>query len=512
MKNMKWLVGAWLMACGMILMPACSDDDNNVEAPVFPEKVEEISLESPGEKAALAFSANAEWTLTSSKLWCQFVSEGGNKPMLVGAPGEQQVELVITDDIWDFETATAEVSLNMAGVSKVVAKVSRAPRSIQIVGYDEEHPFKISYSAGLGESSATLELDVNFDWELNKEGIPEWLEIKDLPLKGYAGRKAEIKMEVKAEAKVSKQEGRFTFLQQKTGKACSFPVLFSGMGAEDFETSLTPVWNWTVSKDGTQYAAGSITEDNPTEMNDFPLNIQVAAKDNQYKVVRLVKGQYGLVEPDPWSGNEFFKVEDDGKGHLTIPAFDENSKQEREGYILVFPIEVYKNKLQENVENALDNDYTEINSEYEQYIIWNFKQEGVGQEASTFEVKAFGYLPLECLPGDGGTGLGEVITGNTGVMSENIYHVKVTPETYLQINPKLSLTQWNPGEMGMSGMTIMNMQGEDFSDAWYPSMNSAEEFVVEGTANETMMVAFPDYSMGFPMPAKALLIIVEPGE
>lgn len=506
MKNMKRLVGTWLMVCGMILLPACSDDDNKVVAPVFPENVEEIALESPGEKALLAFNANTEWTLTSSKLWCQFVSKDGNKAMLVGAPGKQQVELVITDDIWDFEVATAEVSLNMGGISQVVARVSRAPRNIQIEGYNENTPFKINYSAGLGESSAILELDANFDWELNQKGIPEWLEIKDLPLKGHAGRKVEIKMEVKSEAKVSKQEGRFTFLQQKTGKACSFPVLFSGMGAEDFETSLTPVWNWTVSEDGTQYAAGSITEDNPTEMNDFPLNIQVAAKDNQYKVVRLVKGQMGLVEPGPWSGNEFFKIEDDGKGHLTIGAFEKNTGKEREGYVLVFPSEVYKKKLQGNVDNALSDDLMDINSEYEQYIIWNFKQEGSAESGTGFEVLLSGYEPIGCKIGDGGTNFKNILIGEYSVPEKNIYSVDIESGSYIQISPKLTPEQWG-GDL--KDLTFASDKEPDLSEDWEPAVASDHCFAVSGSPSKTMYIVFIDKSSGVPLPVKALVIVVD---
>ena len=39
MKNIKWLLGAFSMLLAMTTFTACSDDDDKLEVPVFPESV-----------------------------------------------------------------------------------------------------------------------------------------------------------------------------------------------------------------------------------------------------------------------------------------------------------------------------------------------------------------------------------------------------------------------------------------------------------------------------------------
>lgn len=510
MKNMKWLTGACLLACGLVLLPACSDDENEAVAPVFPDKVEEIALSAAGETAELAFTANTDWTLTSSRLWCKFVSGEESLPMLIGGAGEQLVQVVVTDDVWGFEAATAEIALNMEGQSQVIAKITRNAKGLVIEGYDNEHPVNIAYNGGQSGSQTTVSLNANFDWELSAEGLPEWLAVDDLPLKGFAGRPSDIVLKVTKEAKVSEQNGILTLKQQETGATYAFPVKYAGMGDKDFETSLTNVWNWNVAKEGDIYWAGSLTGDDDTPKESFPLQVEIAIKDYDYQLVRLFddgKGG-GLMEPVLGNGGDFFTVEDNDKGLLSIPAFKENTGGERSGYILAFPRYVYEEELKFNVENAITEDWTAIRPEYEQYIVWNFTQQGNQVAATGFEVLLSGYLPLECLQGDGGTGYGEMITGNTSVQPDQIFHVKVQAGKSVQVNPKLTAEQWNPEVNGLNGVTIMSMEGEDLTEQWNPNM-PGENYVLEGPVNKTMFIAFPDFSAGYPMPCKALLIIVE---
>lgn len=511
MKNMKWFTGACLLACGLAFLPACSDDENEAVAPVFPDKVEEIVLSAAGETAELAFTANADWTLTSSRLWCKFVSGEESLPMLVGGAGEQNVQVVITDDVWGFEEATAEVALNMGGQSQVIAKITRNAKGLVIEGYDNEHPVEITYVGGQSGSQTTISLNANFDWELSAEGLPEWLSVDDLPLKGFAGRPSDIVLKVTKEAKVSAQSGILTLKQLETGATYAFPVNYAGMGDKDFETSLRNVWNWNVAKEGDIYWAGYLTGDDDTAKESFPLQVEIATKDYDYQLVRLFddgKGN-GLKEPDQWNGGDFFTVEDNGKGLLSIPAFSENTGGERSGYILAFPRYVYETELQNSVDNALIEDMTAIKTEYEQYIVWNFTQQGNQVAATGFEVLRSGYESLECLQGDGGTGYGEMISEATQVPVDQIFHVKVQAGDFLQVNPKLTVEQWNPEVNGMNGMMIMSMEGEDFTEQWNPGMTMGGSFSVDGTVNKTMFISFSDFSAGYPMPCKALIIIVE---
>lgn len=380
MKNIKLFAGICMFVSALAFLSACSDDDNGDVAPVFPDKVEELSLTTAGETAEFSFTANTDWTLTSSKLWCKFVSEGENMVMLYGPAGEQNVKVIVTDDIWDFEAATAEISLNMGDESKVIAKITRGAKGLVINGYDDEHPLNISYGYSQDGIKATMTMDANFDWELTENGVPEWLTVEDLPLKGFAGRSSEITFVVRNDAKVSAQTGVISFNQIGTGELRSFPVSYAGMGDRDIEISLGGnVWNWIVSQDGKLYWQGSITEGVEVEKNDLPMDVEIATKDNKYHIVKLVHGDESLEEP---FRNEYFWVENNGKGNISILEFLPNSADEREGFILAIPNFVYENELDNDINNLLDEyDKYSIKYEYGQYVVWNFKQEGKQEES-----------------------------------------------------------------------------------------------------------------------------------
>lgn len=102
-----------------------------------------------------------------------------------------------------------------------------------------------------------------------------------------------------------------------------------------------------------------------------------------------------------------------------------------------------------------------------------------------------------------------MISEATQVPVDQIFHVKVQAGDFLQVNPKLTVEQWNPEVNGMNGMMIMSMEGEDFTEQWNPGMTMGGSFSVDGTVNKTMFISFSDFSAGYPMPCKALIIIVE---
>lgn len=60
----------------MTTFTACSDDDDKLEVPVFPESVVLNCQPGENESAELVFTANQPWTLASSKLWCKFSVDG----------------------------------------------------------------------------------------------------------------------------------------------------------------------------------------------------------------------------------------------------------------------------------------------------------------------------------------------------------------------------------------------------------------------------------------------------
>ena len=42
MKNIKWLLGAFSMLLAMTTFTACSDDDDKLEVPVFPDLPQQV--------------------------------------------------------------------------------------------------------------------------------------------------------------------------------------------------------------------------------------------------------------------------------------------------------------------------------------------------------------------------------------------------------------------------------------------------------------------------------------
>lgn len=58
MKNIKWLLGAFSMLLAMTTFTACSDDDDKLEVPVFPESVVLNCQPGENESAELVFTAN----------------------------------------------------------------------------------------------------------------------------------------------------------------------------------------------------------------------------------------------------------------------------------------------------------------------------------------------------------------------------------------------------------------------------------------------------------------------
>ena len=56
MKNIKWLLGAFSMLLAMTTFTACSDDDDKLEVPVFPESV--VLNCQPGENESIDITYN----------------------------------------------------------------------------------------------------------------------------------------------------------------------------------------------------------------------------------------------------------------------------------------------------------------------------------------------------------------------------------------------------------------------------------------------------------------------
>lgn len=142
------------MVLAMILgiaFTGCSDDsDTPSVTPEFPA-LTEITCNA-GETKELSFEANADWTLTSNKGWCQFENDGIPATVTYGKAGEQNIQIIISP--FQETGDVAEISLKIGEQSQVICKIScneKVYADLVIKDeegntYDAEHPLVIKGS------------------------------------------------------------------------------------------------------------------------------------------------------------------------------------------------------------------------------------------------------------------------------------------------------------------------------------------------------------------------------
>lgn len=503
-RNIKEFTWACVLGCTVTFLPACSDDNETPVVPEFPDNKEALSFQTAGEQE-LTFTANTNWTLSSSKLWCKFKSGEENVQSLIGIAGKQTVTVVVDETLWGLEDATAELKLTMSGQTQTIATVTRGAQSMSIEGLE-----KVTVVYNSTDLTTALTVKANFDWELKAESLPKWMEGGELPRKGYAGRTYNIPVSVKKEyVPFAQTEGNMIFFRSETEETISIPAEYTGMPEDAIEISAPErAYGWSVSADGTVYSQGSLAGED-TEKLAFPMDIQVMTKNNEYVVVRFVGSSNGLVTPDPWSGNDFFSVEDNGNGQLVMNAPSANTGAAREAFVLIVPKEVYES-LGGSPDNMLDQTtWDDIKPEYQRYVVFSFTQEAGNTASGGFKIKLQGWQDVECLPADDTISeYAMMVSGATGISMENIYYTKVSSNFY-QVAPQLTTEQWNPMRDGTNGITIMAFDGTDYKENWSLSMSMDGEYAMEGMVEKDMFISFSDMSQGWPMPAKALIFIVE---
>lgn len=136
MKNMPMrLIGALALVL-MVVFNSCKEDDG-VITPVFPE-LKETSGQ-PGDTLEIAFNANLDWSILSSKGWCKFVNGEFPEITASGKAGEQSLKVAISDADWNYQTNDeAELKLTMMDMSQVIYKVTRAKKEYQNLTITDE--------------------------------------------------------------------------------------------------------------------------------------------------------------------------------------------------------------------------------------------------------------------------------------------------------------------------------------------------------------------------------------
>lgn len=194
MKTMKNILSMKLMSllvmCVMVAFSSCTEDEDGVVEPTFPE-LKELSG-NVGQILDLTFSANVDWTMKSNVAWCKFVNGEFLESTASGKAGDQTLKVqILSDESWNSETEdVAELSLTMGETTQVVYKITRGKKVGQgliitdVDGneYNAETPLTIKGS-GLREASIDSVFTVvtaSADMEVGITEMPAWLYVKNI--------------------------------------------------------------------------------------------------------------------------------------------------------------------------------------------------------------------------------------------------------------------------------------------------------------------------------------------
>lgn len=194
MKTMKNILSMKLMSllvmCVMVAFSSCTEDEDGVVEPTFPE-LKELSG-NVGQILDITFSANVDWTMKSNVAWCKFVNGEFLESTASGKAGDQTLKVqILSDESWNSETEdVAELSLTMGETTQVVYKITRGKKVGQGLiitdadgkEYNAETPLTIKGS-GLREASIDSVFTVvtaSADMEVGITEMPAWLYVKNI--------------------------------------------------------------------------------------------------------------------------------------------------------------------------------------------------------------------------------------------------------------------------------------------------------------------------------------------
>lgn len=500
MKTTYTFTKLFLLVAIFFAAVSCSENEKEVVVePEFPEE-EVVSSVTPNGETVLTFSANMNWEVTSSAIWCKFAN---GSTSMKGEAGDISLSLTITEDAWSVEESVVEITLKMGSEEKVIAKYTRAGKTPVITNadgeeYGEENPIALAYTNN--GVSGSFSFIANYDWEIKDENLPEWLKISEnnSQMGGNAGESVLVTFEVAKNFWANAQDGNVVIKAKKSDVSVSIPVSFNGIPEGVIAVdgiNGTAFW-WKISADGKNLWKDGAE----SEKLMFPLSFNAIAKDNAYTVVKIEQGSNGFMCVNEES-QSFLSVEDDNAGNVVLTAQENTTGKERLAYILVMPQKVF-DEIKEKADNGgsydnilLNSDGTDlIEFEYDSYVVLAFKQEG-SSAAGGFKVLKGGWEPIAC-SSDMTSEFSQFIAGEYGITPESIYSLSVSSNAYLTVCPLLA--EWSYEYMGftITGTNIDNMIEQGESEG-IPAVNFS--------ATETMYVVF--ISNGAPV--KALIINVE---
>ena len=409
---MKMFCKSWLFIglLATFCLAACSDDDDKAETPVFPAKQNIVC--NAGETTDFTFTANTNWSLASSAIWCKFKSDATEEYVVSGTAGTHTVTVMATDDDQKIEKASvAKLELTMDGETIVIGEVTRSAVGTELKIFDLEGN-EIDKTTGLKvgyDNFAQFKVKANFRFAATN--LPGWVELQGGSLVGAVDKEVtgglkiiqdENREKYPVEANIEKNV--ITFADEEGKAFYEFPVYYEGMDPAKLDLKFPTAYptNWIVSLDGqkfTQKSSGGSTGD-ATLYKRIPFTIKTLNDD--FEIVYME-------EWEDWQGKKNISLIDpsmlwmhcegeNGKINLTVDEYKPNTAwgepESRTGYVLALPRQKYT-EIEANIEGAIVEN-GEIKYEYEQkYLLIAFTQKDVKEETDTQAFKVTYYDPSE---------------------------------------------------------------------------------------------------------------------
>lgn len=411
---MKTLISKyWLVLMALVsvtLFTACSSDDDAV-TPVFPQ-VQTIGG-AAGAELDFTFDANESWSLSSDKIWCKLVQgEKTDAFVLNGTAGKQTIKVKITDDDASKDMSVAQLFLSMGGQKVAVAEVTRSAAGYKLQVFDAagnditETGITVGYK-DLAEQPIYNKFTVKSNYRFAVTNTPAWVDLEGGFMVGTPNKDAVGGVSFKENQGVSAKyaiakDGNYTItFTSEDGKAAkTVPVIFEGMPEDMMEITrpnkkYASEWNvWNVSLDGKVFTQNGSSL-NGGETNNFTFHnfvpFTLKTLDDAYQLVVFKKTKNGLLVDE--SGAVKLQGEK-GNVKLTIEPLSSGSRT-----FLVYALPQAKYKTLENgPDDMLENNYTEVKIDYNNYILMEVvqKEEKKGDSEVTAPVVTSMGMNVDC--------------------------------------------------------------------------------------------------------------------
>ena len=411
---MKTLISKyWLVLMALVsvtLFTACSSDDDAV-TPVFPQ-VQTIAGEA-GEVKEFTFEANESWSLSSDKIWCKLVQgEKTDAFVLNGTAGKQTIKVKITADDASKELSVAQLFLGMGGQKVAIAEVTRSAAGYKLQVFDAagnditETGITVGYK-DLAEQPIYNKFTVKSNYRFAVTNTPAWVDLEGGFMVGTPNKDAVGGVSFKENQGVSAKyaiakDGNYTItFTSEDGKAAkTVPVIFEGMPEDMMEITrpnkkYASEWNvWNVSLDGKVFTQNGSSL-NGGETNNFTFHnfvpFTLKTLDDAYQLVVFKKTKNGLLVDE--SGAVKLQGEK-GDVKLTIEPLSSGS---RTFVVYALPQAKYKT-LENGPDDMLENNYTEVKIDYNNYILMEVvqKEEKKGDSEVTAPIVTSMGMKVDC--------------------------------------------------------------------------------------------------------------------